>query len=104
MPSEPIAVTGATGELGGRVARRLAERGVAQRLIVRDAARAPQLDRAEVRENPGGYADRAGMARALEGAPVLFLVPAAESATRIEEHKTAVDAAVDAGVEHVVYL
>jgi NAD(P)H dehydrogenase (quinone) len=31
------AVTGATGELGGRVARRLADRGIAQRLLVRDA-------------------------------------------------------------------
>jgi uncharacterized protein YbjT (DUF2867 family) len=41
MLAELIAVTGATGELGGRVARRLAERGVRQRLIVRDASRAP---------------------------------------------------------------
>jgi NAD(P)H dehydrogenase (quinone) len=38
-----IAVTGATGRLGGRVARLLAERGVAQRLAVRNPGRAPQL-------------------------------------------------------------
>ncbi len=35
---------------------------------------------------------------------MLFLVPAAESPNRIEEHTTVVDAAVDAGVERVVYL
>ena len=100
----PIAVTGATGELGGRVARRLADRGVEQRLIVRDAARAPHLDHADVREVPGGYADHDGMRDALAGAEVLFLVPGAEAIDRIEQHKTAVDAAVAAGVGHLVYL
>jgi len=38
-----LAVTGATGELGGRVAARLSKLGVAQRLVVRDPKRAPQL-------------------------------------------------------------
>jgi hypothetical protein len=42
-----IAVTGATGEVG-RVARRLADLGLAQRLVVRDPSRAPQLEGAEV--------------------------------------------------------
>ena len=42
-----IAVTGATGGLGGRVAARLADHGVPQRLLVRDAARAPDLLHAE---------------------------------------------------------
>ncbi len=104
MGKEIIAVTGATGEMGGRVARRLAERGVRQRLIVRDVSRAPQLPGADVAEAPGGYIDRAAMTRALIGARVLFLVPAHESRNRVEEHTTAVDAAVDAGVERVVYL
>jgi NAD(P)H dehydrogenase (quinone) len=48
MPDALIAVTGASGELGGRVAARLAGRGMAQRLVVRDRARAPDLERAEV--------------------------------------------------------
>jgi uncharacterized protein YbjT (DUF2867 family) len=33
-----VAVTGATGGLGGRVARRLADAGVRQRLVVRDSS------------------------------------------------------------------
>jgi nucleoside-diphosphate-sugar epimerase len=43
-----IAVTGASGAVGGRVARRLADRGVAVRLIVRDASRALNLSQADV--------------------------------------------------------
>ena len=44
----PIVVTGATGRLGGRVARLLADRGVPQRLAVRSPERAPQLPGADV--------------------------------------------------------
>ena len=43
-----IGVTGATGAVGGRVAERLAAKGIEQRLIVRDPDRAPKLDGAEV--------------------------------------------------------
>jgi NAD(P)H dehydrogenase (quinone) len=104
MPAEPlIAVTGATGAVGGRVARLLAGAGVAQRLVVRDPARAPELPGAEVRQ-ASGYGDREGMHAALEGVDTLFLVPAAESPDRMEQHRTAIDAAVAAGVRRVVYL
>src|SRR5215216_2726961 len=90
-----IAVTGATGGLGGRVARRLAGRGVAQRLVVRDAARAPQLDGAEVAV--ATYGDGEAMRRALDGVATLLLVPASEAADRVKLHTTAVDAAVRPG-------
>jgi len=96
-----IAVTGATGGLGGRVARRLAGRGVAQRLVVRDAARAPELDGAEVAE--ATYGDGEAMRRALDGVATMLLVSASEAADRVKLHTTAVDAAVAAGVERVVY-
>ena len=98
-----IAVTGATGYVGAAVARRLAERGLAQRLVVRDPARAPSLPGAEV-----AVASRYGageeMRAALEGVETLFLVPAAESEDRVAQHLTAVDAARDAGVGRIVYL
>jgi uncharacterized protein YbjT (DUF2867 family) len=97
-----IGVTGATGEVGGRVGRRLAERGFEQRLIVRDVARAPSLSGAEVVE-AAGYHDGEGMRRALEGVDTLFLVSAGEHPDRISLHRTAVDAAAAAGVERVVY-
>jgi len=98
-----IAVTGATGEVGGRVARRLAERGAPLRLVVRDAARAPEIDGAEV---AGGaqYADGDAMLRALAGVDTLLLVSAGEALDRVDQHRSAIDAAVRAGVERIVYL
>ena len=99
-----IAVTGATGALGGRVAARLAATGdVPVRLVVRDAARAPRLPGAEVRENPGGYADPAGLAAALAGTSTLYLVSAAEAEDRLQQHLAAVGAAAAAGVQRIVY-
>jgi NAD(P)H dehydrogenase (quinone) len=91
-----IAVTGATGGLGGRVARRLAGRGVAQRLVVRDAARAPEVAEAT-------YGDGEAMRRALDGVATLLMVSASEDRERVKLHTTAVEAAVAAGVGRVVY-
>ena len=97
-----IAVCGATGELGGRVAARLSERGERIRLIVRDPARAPELDGAEV-AIAAGYHDTDEMTAALRGADTVFLVSGRESPNRLDEHKSAVDALVRAGVQRVVY-
>jgi uncharacterized protein YbjT (DUF2867 family) len=98
---ELIAVTGVTGGLGGRVARRLAERGVAQRLVAREPGRAPALDGAEV--VTGSYDDPEGLRRAFQGARTLFMVSASEDPDRLRLHANVVDAAVGAGVERVVY-
>jgi uncharacterized protein YbjT (DUF2867 family) len=98
-----IAVTGATGEVGGRVARRLAERHIEQRLVVRDPSRAPELEGAEVAQ-ASNYEAREEMEAALSGATTLFLVSAEEARNRVEQHKTAVDAAKAAGVQRIVYL
>jgi NAD(P)H dehydrogenase (quinone) len=98
-----IAVTGATGELGGRVARRLAERGLAQRLVVRDPSRAPDLEGSEVAQ-ASNYEARDEMEAALRGAQTLFLASGEEARNRVDQHKAAVDAAKAAGVERIVYL
>ncbi|MBM7804836.1 uncharacterized protein YbjT (DUF2867 family) [Geodermatophilus bullaregiensis] len=102
-----IAVTGATGVLGRRVAERVAGAGagtaVDLRLVVRDAGRARFLPGAEAVENPGGYRDRAGLTAALDGVHTLYLVSAAEAEDRVRQHLAAVAAAADAGVSRVVY-
>jgi NAD(P)H dehydrogenase (quinone) len=98
-----IALTGATGALGGRVAARLAASGAPLRLVVRDARRAPDLPGAEVVENPGGYPDAAGFRTALDGVDTLYLVSAAEAQDRLQQHLTAVEAAAAAGVRRIVY-
>jgi len=97
-----IGVAGATGGLGGRIARALAERGAEQRLIVRDPARAPELPGAEVVRG-GDYAEGVSLRAAFEGVDVLFLPSAAEHPDRVSLHRSAVDAAVAAGVGRLVY-
>jgi len=97
-----LAITGATGGLGGRVARRLADRGVAQRLVVRDPARAPELPGAEVAR--AAYDDGEAVRRALDGVDTLLLVSASEAVDRVRLHSGAVDAAVAAGVQRIVYV
>ncbi|TQM79795.1 uncharacterized protein YbjT (DUF2867 family) [Saccharothrix saharensis] len=99
MPS--LAVTGATGNIGGRVARRLADAGHAPLLLVRDPSRAPDLPDATVAR--AAFADRDAVRRALEGIPVVLMVSAAESVDRVDQHRAFVDAAADAGVSHLVY-
>ena len=95
-----IAITGSTGGLGGRVARRLADAGVEQLLVVRDPARAPRLPGAEVAR--ASYDDTAAAGTALKGIQTLFMVSGAEAPDRVGQHKAFIDAAVDAGVEHIV--
>ncbi|ROP37037.1 SDR family oxidoreductase [Saccharothrix texasensis] len=98
----PIAVTGATGNLGGRVARRLADAGRSQSLLVRDPARAPRLAGATVAE--AEFADHDAVRRALDGIPTVLMVSAAESTDRVNRHRAFVDAAAAAGVAHLVYI
>ncbi len=99
--SAAVAVTGATGNLGGRVARRLAADGVRQRLLVRDPSRAPVLPGAAVARIE--YADAAAVRTALAGVPLVLMVSASEAPDRVAQHRTFVDAAVAAGVRHLVY-
>ncbi|MEU4762366.1 SDR family oxidoreductase [Actinosynnema sp. NPDC023794] len=100
MPS--IAVTGSTGQLGGRVARRLADAGHAQVLLVRDPSRAPDLPAATVAE--AAFADHDAVRRALDGIPTVLMVSASESVDRVDQHRAFVDAAAAAGVAHLVYI
>jgi NAD(P)H dehydrogenase (quinone) len=114
-----LAVTGATGELGRRVAEGLAARGLEQRLVVRDPARAPRLPGAEVAP-VASYRDARAMGKALAGVETLFLVSAHDAIgiihrakmsgqpvpphNRVHDHIAAVAAAAAVGVERIVYL
>lgn len=113
-----LAVTGATGELGRRVAARLSRLGLNQRMIVRDAARVPHLPGAEIAQ-ASSYSDGVAMRCALTGIEKMLLVSARDrfgvahisaknhvpppAYDRLQHHFTAVDAAAAAGVKHIIY-
>ncbi|MGW7238606.1 NAD(P)H-binding protein [Streptomyces sp. NPDC054804] len=98
-----VAVTGVTGALGSRIAARLADRGVRQLLVGRNPDRMPELPGAQ-RRGPAAYADAYAMREALEGASTLILVSAHRTGRRLEEHATAVEAAIAVGVDRVLYV
>jgi NAD(P)H dehydrogenase (quinone) len=98
----PLGITGSTGRLGERIARRLADAGVPQRLLVRDPARAPQLPASTVAV--ASYDDADAVRDALTGLSTVLMVSGAEHPERLGQHRTFVDAAADAGVEHLVYI
>ncbi|MBC7633879.1 SDR family oxidoreductase [Aeromicrobium sp.] len=98
----PIALTGSTGAVGGIAAHLLADAGIAVRLLVRDASRAPNLQGSEVHEAP--YGDNDACAAALSGVDTVFMVSAAEDENRVQQHCDFIDSAVRAGVRQVVYL
>jgi NAD(P)H dehydrogenase (quinone) len=102
MSQTPIAITGATGQLGGRVAARLAVLGVPQKLLVRDVARAPQLAGAEAVIAP--FSDGPAARRALDGVRTVLMVSASETPDRVRQHHTFIDAAAEAGVRNLVYI
>ncbi|MEE6295635.1 SDR family oxidoreductase [Georgenia wangjunii] len=98
--SRPIAVTGATGNLGGGVAAALTAASRPLRLVVRDASRAPS---GEHEVAVASYGDLDASTAALRGVDLLFMVSASESEDRLAQHRTFIDAAAAAGVRHVVY-
>ena len=98
----PLAITGSTGRLGGRIARLLAAAGVPQRLVVRNPARAPQLPGCSVAV--ASYDDGTAVRAALAGTSTVLMVSAAEHPDRLAQHRTFVDAAADAGVGQLVYV
>jgi len=97
--SPTIAVTSATGALGGLVARQLAD--LSPVLVVRTLKKAPAIAGCEVRE--AAYRDYELALRALMDVDVLFMVSGHEAQRRREDHRRFVMAAADAGVQHIVY-
>lgn len=76
---------------------------VPQLLLGRSLDRIPELPGAQ-RRGPASYADASGMRKALEGASTLILVSGHRTGRRLEEHATAVEAAIAVGVDRVLYV
>jgi len=98
-----IVVTGSTGYVGRLTAEELNRRGHPLRLIVRDPARAPRIQGAEV--VTADYGDPETLARALHEGDRVFMVSVHEGpASRVPLHRSFIEAAGRQGVGQIVYL
>ncbi|MFE4668229.1 NAD(P)H-binding protein [Streptomyces sp. NPDC056716] len=105
MATRGIAVTGASGNVGGAVVRGLLAAGETDVLAwVRSPSRLAALERVvDVRQ--ADYQSREGLESALDGVGTLvFISSDGEAAPMLIHHGNVLAAAVSAGVEHVVYL
>ncbi|MDO3410006.1 SDR family oxidoreductase [Saccharibacillus sp. CPCC 101409] len=103
-----IIVTGASGHLGAAAIRHLLDLGVNASDIagvVRDKARAAELAGLGVELRLGDYDDAASLATAFEGGEKLLFVSASsmDNTLRVRQHATVVEAARNAGIEHIAY-
>jgi NAD(P)H dehydrogenase (quinone) len=101
-----IVVTGATGALNGATVDHLLDRLPADQVAVavRDVDRARHLAERGVQVRRGDYADPASLPAAFDGADQLLLVSSSDPrADAVSLHRTAIDAAVTAGVGRILY-
>ena len=108
-----VLVTGATGFIGGNLARTLVDRGYDVRALVRPNGNPLALRDIDVEQTPGDLRDRDSLARALEGCQGLFHCaamytfwsrdPAEVYKVNAEGTKIILEEARRAAVEKVVY-
>ena len=94
-----IAVTGASGRIGGHLVKMLSDRGVA----VRALSRRPGEQSAGVEWVRADLADRKSLANAFAGVDALFLLTS-NDAEMVRLQKNALDGAREAGVGRIVKL
>lgn len=100
-----IAITGATGHIGGLVTARLAAEMPGLRLIGRNSDRLRRLaDFTQAETVQAEYGDTEAMQNALRGITTVFFVSATESDARQQDHATVVAAARTVGVRRIIYL
>jgi uncharacterized protein YbjT (DUF2867 family) len=110
MSSKTIAVSGATGQQGGAVARRLLAEGWQVRALTRDTSKpqAQALAALGAAVVPGDMDQRAQLDAAFQGADAVFSVqnywlPGVGYDGEVRQGKLVVDAAKAAGIQHFVY-
>jgi uncharacterized protein YbjT (DUF2867 family) len=95
-------ITGATGDVGSKVVRRLIDRGERPRVFVRDTEKARRLFGERENIFTGDLADAQSLATALKGVDSLFLVNSGPRIAELDELAAACASA--AGVAHLVKL
>lgn len=101
-----IIVTGATGVIGGATVEHLLERVPSSRIgvSVRDPRRAQGLANRGVRVRQGSYDDPDALRHSFADAEQVLLVSSSDvTADVVRQHRVAIDAAVAAGAQRILY-
>jgi NAD(P)H dehydrogenase (quinone) len=106
MQKGPFLVTGASGQLGGRVVELLLEAGAGPLIATtRSVDKLTRLAAKGVEVRNADFTNPAGLKDAFAGARRLLIISTddLEPGKRLVAHNGAIEAAVAAGVEHIVY-
>lgn len=100
-----ILVTGATGQLGSAAVNELLQKVSASDIsvLVRNPAKAEDLQAKGVNVIKGDYTDYASLVAAFKGVDKLYFVSSSDVMNRFAQHQNVVKAAVEAGVGHIIY-
>lgn len=103
--SQQLVVTGASGQLGRRVAELLLDEGCGGRLILvtRQPQKLADLAHRGAELRCGDFDDPASLAAAFTGGDRLLLISTTDLGRRVQQHTSALHAARAAGIRHVVY-
>lgn len=101
-----ILVTGASGDIGRKTLLHLLKRKPASELagLVRDPSKAEDLAALGIDLRQGDYLDADSLSRPFEGVEKVMLVSAHAFTDRNAAHANVIDAAVRAGVQHLVFM
>ncbi len=101
-----ILVTGATGHFGKATINFLLKKGVLPTEIValvRDENKAADLKAKGIEIRKADYHQKDSLVKAFEGIDKLLFISSSDISDRTVQHKNVIDAAVSAGVKHIIY-
>lgn len=100
-----IAITGATGHYGSLATDKLIALGRARDLVLmtRTPAKLAERERVGCTVRYGDFDQPESLRAALHGVDQLLLISGTRVGARVRQHQAAVDAAVAAGLRHIVY-
>ena len=98
-------ITGATGHLGTAIIQTLLTKTPASQVaaLVRDAAKATNLQQQGVSVRVGDYNDTDALDRAMQGVDKVLLIAGGDAPNGLQQHQNVVDAAKKAGVGCIGY-